>query len=368
MKRDNARHHVQVYEREHEGATYGWGIVLSEAALSFVRELAPELYASLTREQVVFDSVAVSHKGTAITLTHTFHRMSRIALLKVLHKHCRDAGVIIEFNRTLDGSTDPSDVDLLVAADGANSAVRSRFEEYFQPVLDQRPNFLAWFGTTRLFEPLSLIFRQVPDGLVIAHAYQYSANHSTFLVEVDPETFYRSGLHHMAQSEVLRYCEQAFTEELNGHNLLSNQSKWFRYKMVKNHQWHHKNIVLIGDALRTGHPSIGSGTRLALQDAIALFDAYKACGSNVPDMLAQFVRIRQPGSDELQAAAIKSTEWFENLQSKLQLDPVSFTYSYLLRTGRVQHADVCKRNPELATAYKQLHPEMTFQSAEQPAE
>jgi len=368
MKRDDTRHHVHVYERDPEGATYGWGIVLSDVALSFVRELAPELYASLTREQVVFDSVAVSHKGTSIILAHTFHRMSRIALLKVLHRYCRDVGVIIEFNRKLDRSTDASEVDLIVAADGANSTIRSRYEEYFHPVLDQRPNFLAWFGTTRLFEPLSLIFRQIPDGLVIAHAYQYSANHSTFLVEVDPETFHRSGLHQMTESEVLRYCEKAFTEELNGHYLLSNKSTWFRYKMVKNRQWHHKNIVLLGDALRTGHPSIGSGTRLALQDAIALFDAYKACGSLVPEILAQFVRIRQPGSDELQAAAIKSTEWFENLQPKLQLDPVSFAYSYLLRTGRVQHADVCKRNPHLAATYKRLHPELSFQSPKQLGE
>jgi anthraniloyl-CoA monooxygenase len=368
MKRDDSRHDVRVYERDPEGATYGWGIVLSDVALSFVRELAPELYASLTREQVVFDSVAVSHQGKAIILAHTFHRMSRIALLKVLHKHCRDVGVLIEFNRALDGFTDASDVDLIVAADGANSAIRSRYKEHFHPVLDQRPNFLAWFGTTRLFEPLSLIFRRIPDGLIIAHAYQYGANHSTFLVEVDPETFHRSGLHRMSEAEAMQYCEQAFNEELNGHQLLSNQSTWFRYKIVKNHQWHYKNLVLLGDALRTGHPSIGSGTRLALQDAIALFDAYKACGSFVPDMLAQFVRIRRPGSDELQTAAIKSTEWFEQCRSNLELDPVSFAYSYLLRTGRVQHADVCKRNPELAAAYERLHPELIFQSVNRLAE
>jgi 2-polyprenyl-6-methoxyphenol hydroxylase-like FAD-dependent oxidoreductase len=368
MKRDDARNHVRVYERDQEGATYGWGIVLSDVALSFVRELAPELYASLTREQIVFDSVAVSHKGAAIVLAHTFHRMSRIALLKVLYKHCRDVGVSIEFNHPLDDFTGESDVDLIVAADGANSAIRSKYKEHFHTVLDQRPNLLAWFGTTRLFEPLSLIFRQTPDGLVIAHAYQYSATHSTFLVEVDPETFHRSGLHRMSEAAVMRYCEQAFTEELNGHYLLSNRSTWFRYKIVKNHQWHYKNLVLLGDALRTGHPSIGSGTRLALQDAIALFNAYKASGSFVPDMLAQFVRTRQPGSDELQTAAIKSAEWFENVRSNLQLDPVSFAYCYLLRTGRVQHADVCKRNPELAAAYERLHPELTFRSARKLAE
>ena len=168
---------------------------------------------------------------------------------------------------------------------------------------------LAWFGTTRLFEPLSLIFRENEHGLVIAHTYQYSATHSTFLVEVDPVTFHDSGLDRMSETQALRYCEGVFAEDLQGHELLSNKSSWFRYTIVKNRQWYHDNLVLLGDALRTGHPSVGSGTRLALQDSIALFEAYKAHGTDVPELLAQFVTSRRPGSDSLQNAAIKSTEW-----------------------------------------------------------
>lgn len=361
MKRDDPSHDVRVYERDPEHATYGWGVVFSDVALAFVRDVAPDLYSSMTRNQVVFDEMAVVHQGQKVTLAHnTFHRMARIDLLKALHEECRRVGVVIEFERKFDDVTEFADCDLIVAADGANSAIRTRYKEHFQPSLDERPNLLAWYGTTQLFEALSLIFRQNEHGLVISHTYQYSPTHSTFLVEVDPVTFRKSGLDRKSEAESLAYCEKAFSDDLVGHKLLSNKSTWFKYTIVKNKQWYYRNIVLIGDALRTGHPSVGSGTRLALQDSIALFDAYKTCGSDVPEMLAEFVRIRQPGSDSLQKAAIKSTEWYEDLGPKLPLDPISFAYDYVTRSGRVDHAEVRKRDPELAASYERLHPELKF--------
>lgn len=361
MKRDDPSHDIRVCERDAENATYGWGVVFSDVALAFVRELAPELYRSMTANQEVFDEMAVVHRGVQVKLAHnTFHRMARIDLLKALHAHCREVGVAIEFERRLDDVADFADADLIVAADGANSAIRTRFAEHFGPTLDERPNLLAWYGTTQLFDPLSLIFRQNPDGLAIAHTYRYSRTHSTFLVEVDPDTFRQAGLDRMDEAHSLAWCEKVFADDLQGHKLLSNKSNWFRYTIVKNRRWHWNNIVLIGDALRTGHPSVGSGTRLAMQDSIALFDAFKACGPDVPKMLEEFVRIRQPGSDALQQAAIKSTEWYENLGPKLPLDPISFAYDYVTRSGRVDHADVRKRDPELAAAYEKLHPELSF--------
>jgi anthraniloyl-CoA monooxygenase len=360
MKRNDPAHDIRVYERDSEDSTYGWGLVFSDVALSFVCDAAPELYASMTRGQVVFDSVAVVHQGQSVILAHTFHRMARMELLRALHGHCRKVGVAIEFDRKLDDVAEFADCDLIVAADGAHSAVRARYTQHFEPSLDERPNFLAWFGTNRLFDALSLIFNQTRDGLIIAHTYQYSATHSTFLVEVDPSTFRNSGLDRMSETQSLRYCEQVFAKELQGHELFSNNSIWFRYTIVKNKHWYYKNIVLLGDALRTGHPSIGSGTRLALQDSIALFHAYKTCGSEVPELLEEFVRTRQPGSESLQNAAVKSAEWYESLGSKMHLDPVSFAYDYLLRTGRVEHDDVRKRDPELAAAYQRLHPELSL--------
>ncbi|MBB3177627.1 FAD-dependent monooxygenase [Variovorax sp. Sphag1AA] len=361
MKSDDPSHDIRVYERDPESATYGWGVVFSDVALAFVRDVAPELYESMTRNQEVFDEMAVVHQGVHVTLAHnTFHRMARIDLLKALHAHCRQVGVVIEFERRFEDVDAFADADLIVAADGANSTIRTRYKEHFQPTLDERPNLLAWYGTTQLFNPLSLIFRQNPDGLAIAHTYRYSRTHSTFLVEVDPATFEKAGLGRMSEAQSLAWCEQVFADDLQGHALLSNKSNWFRYTIVKNRNWHYRNIVLIGDALRTGHPSVGSGTRLAMQDSIALFDAYKTCGNDVPKMLDEFVRIRQPGSDSLQKAAIRSTEWYENLGPKLPLDPISFAYDYVTRSGRVDHDDVRKRDPELAAAYEKLHPELSF--------
>jgi len=160
----------------------------------------------------------------------------------------------------------------------------------------------------------------------------------------------------MSEAEGLSYCEAAFADDLQGHPLLSNRSTWFRYTIVKNSNWYFDNVVLLGDALRTGHPSIGSGTRLAMQDAIALFDAWRTIGDDVAAILEEFRRIRRPGSDSLQQAAIKSTEWYENLEPKLHLDPISFAYDYLRRSGRVSHAEIQRRDPALAAAYERLHP------------
>ena len=249
-----------------------------------------------------------------------------------------------------------ADADLIVAADGANSAIRARYSEHFQPTLDERPNLLAWYGTTQLFDPLSLIFRQNPDGLAIAHTYRYSRTHSTFLVEVDPATFRQAGLGGMSEADSLAWCEKVFADDLRGHKLLSNKSSWFRYTIVKNRALapsEHR-----ADRRRAAHrPSLGR-VRHAPRDAG--FDralrCVQACGADVPKMLEEFVRIRQPGSDSLQKAAIKSTEWYENLGPKLPLDPISFAYDYVTRSGRVDHADVRQRDPELAAAYEKLHP------------
>lgn len=357
MKRHNPAHRIRIVERDAETATYGWGVVFSDVALAFVRDAAPELYAAIADGQEVFDSMRIVHRGIAVPLpNNTFHRMARINLLRVLREHCAAQGVAIEFGRKIDDVAEFADCDLVVAADGAASAVRTRYREHFLPSIDVRPNYFAWYGTAALFDPLSLIFRENEHGLFIAHAYRYSRTHSTFLVECDPATFRAAGLERMTEGQSLDYCAAVFREDLGGSPLLSNRSDWFRYGIVSNRHWHWRNVVLLGDALRTGHPSVGSGTRLALQDAIALFDAARACGEDVAAMLAEFEHRRRPGSDALQAAAIRSTEWYETVQEKLALDPVSFAYDYLRRTGRVSHEDIRQRDPALAAVYEALHP------------
>ncbi len=356
MKRHDGGHDIRIIERDPADATYGWGVVFSDVALAFVRDVDPELHGALAREQEVHAEMRIVHRGQAVTLANnTFHRMARLDLLKMLRRHCLEAGIGIEFGRSIRSKSDLAafaDCDLIVAADGAKSAVGSLYAAHFQPSFDVRPNKLAWYGTTRLFEPLSLIFREHRDGLLIAHAYRYSREHSTFLVECDPQTFEAAGLAKMSDADSRAYCAEVFREDLMGSPLLSNNSNWFNYSIVKNRRWHHDNIVLLGDALRTGHPSIGSGTRLAMQDSIALFEACRAKAGDVPAMLAEFERTRRPGSDELQAAAIRSSEWYEAVPQKLGLDPVSFAYDYMMRTGRVSHEALKRRDPRLAAEFE----------------
>jgi anthraniloyl-CoA monooxygenase len=357
MKRHDPGHHIRIVERDSAAATYGWGVVFSDIALAFVLEVAPELYAAMTRNQEVHDKMRIVHRKQAITLANnTFHRMARIDLLRALRENCSALGVAIEFGRKVDDIAEFDDCELVVAADGAASAIRTRYREHFEPVLDARPNFLAWYGTTARFEPLSLIFRENADGLLIAHAYSYSRTHSTFLVECDPQTWRAAGLDRMSGTQSLAYCERVFQDDLDGQRLLSNRSEWFRYSIVSNERWHWRNLVLLGDALRTGHPSVGSGTRLAMQDSIALFEACVSF-TDVPTQLIEFERRRRPGSDALQNAAIRSTQWYETVRGRLSLDPVSFAYDYLRRTGRVDHLDIRARDPALASAYEALHPE-----------
>jgi 2-polyprenyl-6-methoxyphenol hydroxylase-like FAD-dependent oxidoreductase len=355
MKRQDPSHDIRVIERDPEGATYGWGVVLSDVALNFVKDVDPALHVALTEGQVVFDRMRIVHRGEEVVLeNNTFYRMARLDLLRTLQKHCAEGGVKIEFGRRVTDLAQFAGSDLVVAADGANSTIRGLLKDRFQPSLDVRPNWLAWYGTPRRFDPLSLVFRQNADGLLIAHAYTYSATMSTFLVESDTETFDRAGLGGMAEAESLRYCERVFADDLGGEPLLSNKSVWFRYAIVRNRNWRHGNVVLLGDALRTGHPSIGSGTRLAMQDSISLFRAFRARGDDVPAALAEFERTRRPGSDELQAAAVKSTEWYETVRTKLDLPPVAFAYDYMRRTGRVSHEDLRRRDPALVAAYEAL--------------
>ena len=357
MKRHDPGHHIRIVERDSAAATYGWGVVFSDIALAFVLEVAPELYAAMTRNHEVHDKMRIVHRKQAITLANnTFHRMARIDLLRALRENCSALGVAIEFGRKVDDIAEFDDCELVVAADGAASAIRTCYREHFEPVLDVRPNFLAWYGTTARFEPLSLIFRENADGLLIAHAYSYSRTHSTFLVECDPQTWRAAGLDRMSGTQSLAYCERVFQDDLDGQRLLSNRSEWFRYSIVSNRRWHWRNLVLLGDALRTGHPSVGSGTRLAMQDSIALFEACVSF-TDVPTQLIEFERRRRPGSDALQNAAIRSTQWYETVRGRLSLDPVSFAYDYLRRTGRVDHLDIRARDPALASAYEALHPE-----------
>jgi 2-polyprenyl-6-methoxyphenol hydroxylase-like FAD-dependent oxidoreductase len=247
-------------------------------------------------------------------------------------------------------------VDLLVAADGGNSAVRKQYAEHFKPSFEKRRNKFAWYGTHQRFHPVSLIFRETPHGVFIAHSYQYSPELSTFLVEVDPATWQRAGLDKATEDESRRFCAEVFRAELGSNELLTNRSLWFEANIVKNERWTHGNIVLLGDALRTVHFSLGSGTRMAMQDAIALHRGLVAHPKDLAAAFAAFEAERRDASSTFQQSAARSLDWYENVADKMHLDPVDFAYDYMRRTGQVSHDDLKQRDPFFAAAYEARHP------------
>jgi 2-polyprenyl-6-methoxyphenol hydroxylase-like FAD-dependent oxidoreductase len=240
--------------------------------------------------------------------------------------------------------------DLVVGADGSNSVVRSAFKDHFLPSFERRRNKFAWYGTRQRFHAVSLIFRETEFGVFIAHCYQYSPDLSTFLVEVDPEAWQRAGLDRADEVASRRLCAEIFRPELGANDLLSNRSLWFEANIVSNERWTHENVVLLGDALRTTHFSLGSGTRMAMLDAIALNRSLREHPLDVAAALKQFEAARRPASSNFRAAAARSLDWYETVASKMKLDPISFAYDYMCRTGQVNDSDLRKRDPHFADA------------------
>jgi anthraniloyl-CoA monooxygenase len=352
-KKQNPQHQVRVYERNARGATYGWGVVFSDIGLNFLREADEEFFSEFTAGHERCSYMDIVHQGTHVQIhSNYFSRTARIDMLDVLQNACLRAGVEIEFERLIVDAAALPDADLIVAADGANSMLRTRYADQFQPQFETRRNKFAWYGTRQLFHPVSLIFRETPHGVFIAHSYQYSKELSTFLIEVDPDTWRRSGLDTMDEEESRCFCARVFREELGSNELLSNRSLWFSASIVRNERWSHKNIVLLGDALRTVHFSLGSGTRMAMQDAIALNQALTQHGDDVPAVFEAFEALRRPASRNFQEAASKSLDWYENVGAKMDLDPISFAYDYMGRTGQVTHEDLKQRDPHFVAAYE----------------
>jgi len=346
---------IRIYEQNPAAATYGWGVVFSDIGLNFLREADPEFFKDFTAHHERCDYMDIVHRGTHVQIhSNHFSRTSRIDMLRVLQRACLQAGVEIEFEKRV---TDAAalNANLIVASDGANSAVRTQFAQHFQPSFETRRNKFAWYGTRQLFHPVSLIFHETKYGIFIAHAYQYSPTLSTFLVEVDPETWQRAGLDRMSDDESRRFCAEVFRADLGSNELLSNRSLWFGAKIVRNKNWTYRNVVLLGDALRTVHFSLGSGTRMAMQDAIALHRALAKHPNDVHAAFREFESIRRLASATFQEAADKSLDWYENLESKMHLDPINFAYDYMRRTGQVSHEDLKARDPHFTRTFEALH-------------
>ena len=285
-----------------------------------------------------------------------FASIGRLQLLKLLQGEAQRAGVELVFERPLADVDELGDADLRVAADGAFSTSREARAQAFGTQVDWRHNRFVWYGSTMPFDTLTLTFRRHALGTFCAHHYRYAPDRSTFLVEVDEATYQRAGFETMPEADSLRLCEQVFAPDLQGHPLLSNRSTWRRFPVIRNTRFFSGRTVLIGDALRTVHFSIGSGTRLAMEDAIALAKALRA-EANVDLALERFQAEREPPMRKIWDAANVSLRWYERMGEMMELDPHEFAYGYMTRSGRVDHAEMRRRDPTLAAAYERLHPE-----------
>ncbi|HMX17498.1 MAG TPA: FAD-dependent monooxygenase [Rhodocyclaceae bacterium] len=360
MKREDPRHDVVVYERGLRDATWGFGVVFSDRALDFLRADDEPMYQALTPHMETWPNLTIVHNDTRIPITgNGFASIGRLEMLGLMYAHAEKLGVRIEFASEVASLADPrlAGADLVVGANGAFSWVRAENEAGFGTRIDWRPNRFIWYGTSQVFDSLSLTFRETEHGVFCAHHYRYSPTMSTFLVEVTDATWQRAGFEHMSPGDTIRHCERVFAKDLGGHPILSNNSYWRQFPAVWNERWHVGNVVLMGDALRTAHFSIGSGTRLAMEDAIALWKAFCEQGS-VPEALARYQELRLPPMKKIWDAANVSLRWYERMDDLIRSDPVEFAYGYMTRTGRVNHAEVRRRDPGLAEAYEKLHPEV----------
>jgi anthraniloyl-CoA monooxygenase len=346
MKRRDPAHEIVVVERNRPADTFGWGVVLSDETLANLNASDPDSAAAIQRAFVYWDDIAVFYRGTVTRSSgHGFCGIGRKRLLAILQDRARALGVTLQFNTEVDSAARYRAYDLVVAADGANSKTRAALAHVFKPDLDVRACKYIWLGTRQRFhDAFTFIFEETEHGWIWAHAYQFDADTATFIVECSEATWRRFGFDAMSQQQMLASCERVFAAHLGGHRLLVNTGLgWLNFRRVLCERWSHENMVLLGDAAATAHFSVGSGTKLAFESAIALAGYLHT----EPTLAAAFQRYEQERRTEvlrLQSAARNSTEWFEHIDRYLHLDPVQFNYSLLTRSQRISHENLRARD------------------------
>lgn len=371
MKLQNPANRVVVVERNRPGDTFGWGVVFSDATLENLRVADPVSAGQIASQFTRWDNIDIHFKDTVNRSGgHGFIGIGRKKLLNILQERCQSLGVELVFDTLVEDDqalTEHYQADLVIASDGIHSRVRTRYQEIFQPDIDQRKCRFVWLGTRKVFEAFTFLFVPSPHGWFQVHAYQFEPGLSTFIVETTEETWQAAGLDAMSQQEGIAYCEKLFAPWLDGQPLMSNASHlrgaaiWIRFPRVICHHWvhwrHTRNkdvpIVLMGDAAHSAHFSIGSGTKLALEDAIELANSLKQHRGDLRPGLAHYQAVRSVEVLKIQNAARNSTEWFENVARYDRLAPPQFAYSLLTRSQRISHENLRLRDPQWLTQYEQ---------------
>jgi 2-polyprenyl-6-methoxyphenol hydroxylase-like FAD-dependent oxidoreductase len=353
MKRYEPRHDIRIVEQNDADSTYGFGVVFSDRALDFLRDDDEETYSLITPAMQQWTDLTLFHRGERVVIDGVgFAAIGRLELLKLLRQRLASVGVVPEYLHTVSDEAQVSGYDLVVGADGVHSFVRRLSEPAFGTRVELLSNRFVWYGTTRAFETLSQTFVDTPFGPMNAHHYRYAPAMSTFIVECDAATWQRAGFETMADAQTRATIESAFADVLQGHPLVANKSIWRRFPSIRNERWSVGNRVLVGDALRTAHFSIGSGTRLAFEDVIALAEALRDHGTNIPAALQAYEEARRPIVEKLVGAADRSADWYAHFAEHMQLGPWQLAWSYIQRSGRVDVDRLRQVSPRFVANYE----------------
>jgi 2-polyprenyl-6-methoxyphenol hydroxylase-like FAD-dependent oxidoreductase len=353
LKRGRSGAAVRVFEQNPADATFGFGVVFSDRALEFLRDDDPETYEAVAPATESWSDITVDLEGQVVRIDGVgFSAVGRLELLQLLQRRVQKAGMTVEFQRPISSLREVEDADLIVGADGVNSIVRRAHDRDFGTSVSVLTNKFAWYGTTQRFDTLTQTFRRTADGAFNAHHYRYSPAMSTFIVETDAATWRRAGFATMDEAATTVYLERAFGDVLDGHGLVSNKSVWRSFPKVTNARWSAAKAVLVGDALHTAHFSIGSGTRLAMEDAIALARAIEAHPADRIEAVARYEAGRRPILEKLTAAANASADWYEAFAEHMKLPPLEFAMSYITRSGRVDLNRLRAVSPEFVATYE----------------
>ena len=353
LKKADPAHDITVVERNRPDDTFGFGVVFSDATLDNFAEADPETHAEITRAFAHWDDIDIHYGGQVLRSSgHGFSGMSRQTLLDILQRRAAGLGVKLTFQTEVASLDAFAGADLVVGADGVNSAVRARHAEHFRPEISWGWSRFVWLGTTFPFPAFTFLFKNDAHGLWRVHAYRYNATLSTFILETTEDAWRKAGLDAASEDDTVAFVEKLFARELNGHRILKNRSLWRSFPTVRNARWHHDNVVLIGDAAHTAHFSIGSGTKLAMEDASALAHALlserEATSSpgDVSAALAAYEAERRPQVESTQRAAEMSLAWLEQTERYHgRLEPVQFAFNLLTRSLRITHENLRVRDP-----------------------